>query len=127
MMTPDKWVVIKITDKDGSILYKIFATWYGGYLGSDSWKLNSGIKEVLTHSIFYNCDPDEQEECFKRDYIDFISYSDSVYRCVIGHNCYGTNLYSQSVINNIIETGKKHSVEIEILPEDTDWSELLND
>ena len=38
---PDKWKVIKITTKKETF-YKIFATWKGGYLGADSWKLSSG-------------------------------------------------------------------------------------
>ena len=45
METPDKWVVLKI-EHEGNIIYKVFASWYGGYLGSDSWKLNSGIKDI---------------------------------------------------------------------------------
>ncbi len=108
MNTPDKWIVIKITNKNEKPLYKVFSSWYGGYLGSDSWKMNSGIKSIDIH---------------EDDYIDFIGYSGSVYRCVIG--CYGTNLYSQGVLNNIIETGKKNNFTVEILPENTDWNKLL--
>lgn len=103
MTTPDKFVVLKIGD-----IYKVFASFYGGYLGSDSWKLNSGIQSI---------------NIYEDDYIDFIGYSGSIYRCVIG--CYGTSMYSQGVLNNIIEVGKKNNVEIEILPETTDWSKLL--
>lgn len=109
-MTPDKWVVIKITAPD-YILYKVFASFYGGYLGSDSWKLNSGIKSVDIYD----------------GYIDFIGYSGSIYRCAVGHNCYGTSVYSQGVLKNMMEYAEKHNVEIEILPEDTNWSKLLND
>lgn len=29
---PDRWVVLKVGDD----LYKVFATWSGGYLGGDS-------------------------------------------------------------------------------------------
>ena len=53
---PDNWVVLKITDikKSGNtgygrteeVLYKVLAGWSGGYLGSDSWRLNSGIVDV---------------------------------------------------------------------------------
>ncbi len=109
METPDKWIIIKITDGNKPI-YKVYGTWYGGYLGEDSWRLNSGIKEVNIH---------------EDDYIDFIGYSGSVYRCVIGHNCYGTSLYSQGVLNDIMVKAKKHNVEIEIMPEDTDWINLV--
>ena len=111
METPDKFIVLKITAPD-YILYKVYGTWYGGYLGEDRWRLNSGIKGVNIHDD---------------DYIDFIGYSGSVYRCVIGHNCYGTSLYSQGVLNNIIKVGKEeYNTDIEIMPEDTDWSKLFN-
>lgn len=110
METPDKWIVIKITYENGEILYKVFATWYGGYLGSDSWRMNSGIKDVDVQS----------DDC----YIDFIGYSGSVYRCINGR--YGTNAFSQSVLNKAIEGAIKAGVSIEVLPENTDWINLLN-
>ena len=54
--TPDNWVVIKFTQqvKSGNtgygrtekVFYKVLAGWSGGYLGSDSWRLNSGIVDV---------------------------------------------------------------------------------
>ncbi len=47
--TPDKWVVIEI-DYDGVKTQKILSSWYGGWAGSDSWRLSSGITEVLTSS-----------------------------------------------------------------------------
>jgi len=62
--TPDRWVVVKITT-DKETLYKVFACWYGGYAGSDSWQMNSGIKSV-----------GEDESYFM-----FNGYSGSVYRC----------------------------------------------
>ena len=43
--TPDRWVIVKIvTPKER--LYKVFASWSGGYNGSDSWKMNSGITQA---------------------------------------------------------------------------------
>ncbi len=108
METPDKFLVLKITAPD-YILYKVYGTWYGGYLGEDRWRLNSGIQSVNIH---------------EDDYIDFIGYSGSVYRCVIG--CYGTSIYSQGVLNTLIKNAKSMSVSIEVMPEDTDWSKLFN-
>ena len=35
--TPDKWVVVKITSDKNPPIHKVFACWYGGYAGSDSW------------------------------------------------------------------------------------------
>ena len=45
--TPDVWVVLEFDAPQlAKPLRKVFAGWYGGYLGSNSWKLNSGITEV---------------------------------------------------------------------------------
>lgn len=53
---PDNWVVIKFTQqvKSGNTgygrtvkeFYKVLGGWSGGYLGSDNWRLNSGIVDV---------------------------------------------------------------------------------
>lgn len=40
-ITPNRWVVLTITE-NGKKTHKVFAGWYGGYLGNDSWQLNSG-------------------------------------------------------------------------------------
>jgi hypothetical protein len=40
--TPENWVILKITN-NGEIVYKVFGSWVGGYLGSDNWRINSGI------------------------------------------------------------------------------------
>ena len=54
---PDVWVVIEIKGPDGESIRKVLAGWYGGYAGSDSWKLSSGItetKDMDTHYEFHN-------------------------------------------------------------------------
>lgn len=61
--TPDGWVILKI-QYEQELIYKIFASWYGGYLQGDSWKLNSGI---VSYSIEDNS-------------IIFNGYSKSIYR-----------------------------------------------
>ena len=55
--SPDRWVVVKIvTAKER--LYKVFASWSGGYGGSDSWKMNSGITRAsLVGSLTAIVDP----------------------------------------------------------------------
>ena len=81
--TPDRWLVVKITTNDET-LYKVFASWYGGYAGSDSWKMNSGITEVISTD----------------DYYDFHGWSGSVYRCY--KNCYGANTYGNQVFKTLL-------------------------
>lgn len=41
--TPDAWVIVKISSKEHGSHYRVMAGWYGGFAGSDSWKMNSGI------------------------------------------------------------------------------------
>ena len=102
---PDKWVVVKI-DADSECIYKVFACWYGGYAGSDSWKLNSGITSVSREGYVYS----------------FEGASGSTYECHT--DSYGTNFYGQSVLSNMIDTAADNGINMEILPEDTDWQEL---
>lgn len=102
---PDKWIVVKLTNKDNEIHYRVFANWYGGYLGSDTWKLNSGITNVTLVDNVY----------------EFTGSSGSVYIC--HENGYGTSGYGQGVLTNMIEDAKELTT-IEVMPEDTDFLEL---
>jgi len=105
---PDRWVVVKISGYEdrSKPVYKVFACWYGGYAGSDSWKLNSGITKVTLEGNVYS----------------FEGSSGSVYEC--HKDSYGYNMYGGSVLNNMIEKSKEHGIEIEVLPENTNWLEI---
>lgn len=103
---PDKWVVVKITGGENPPVHKVFACWYGGYAGSDSWKLNSGITKVS----------------YKEKVFSFEGSSGSVYECLA--NCYGTNMYGMSVLQNMIANAAKNAITIEILPEETIFTEI---
>lgn len=65
MHNPDRWVVIEVIEMGGEPIRKVLAGWYGGYGGSDSWKLSSGITEIKEYS----------------DYFEFYNISGSVYKC----------------------------------------------
>jgi hypothetical protein len=103
---PDKWLVVKISGKEYPTIYKVFACWYGGYAGSDSWKLNSGITKVtLEGNVFA-----------------FEGSSGSVYEC--HKDVYGANSYGYGVLENMVNKALEHGVRIEVLPEKTDWFKL---
>jgi hypothetical protein len=104
--TPDKWVVIKITGNDLPPIYKVFACWYGGWAGSDSWKLNSGITRAYEEGL-----------CMMFD-----GSSGSTYNC--HRSYYGTNMYGGGVLQNMIAKAAKADITIEILPEETNWLEI---
>jgi hypothetical protein len=47
--TPDCWKFVKITPHDTTKEPhdRVLCSWYGGYLGSNCWKLSSGNQEVI--------------------------------------------------------------------------------
>lgn len=44
--TPDAWVPVLIETTAHGKIYKVLCSWYGGFSGSNSWKLSSGIKSI---------------------------------------------------------------------------------
>lgn len=107
--TPDRWTVIRIHAPD-QILYKVFASWSsGGFMGSDSWKLNSGIVQATLVD----------------DYWEFDGSSGSVYRC--HKDRYGTNGYGQAVLGNLLSQAKEQGIQIDVLDRETDWADLQYD
>ena len=106
MYTPNKWIILKIEYKD-EVIYKVFASWYGGYNGSDRWRINSGIVKI-----------EETDNSFK-----FYGYSGSCYECM--KDSYGTNSYSQNIINYSLKSAEEQGVIITIMSKDTNWIELI--
>ena len=102
---PDRWYILKITEiETGKIHYRVFGTWAGGYLGSDAWKMNSGITEVT-----------ELNSCY-----EFLGSSGSTY--LVHKATYGTTGYGSMVLKGFMD--KATLTEIEIMPEETDWLNL---
>lgn len=94
MEYPDKWLVVKVEDD----LYKVFATWSGGYAGSDSWRINSGIESMIVDG----------------DSIIFTGHSDSQYNC--RKTAYGSTTFGYNVLHQLIENAKtQFQTKIEIL------------
>lgn len=95
--TPERWIILKVPEG-----FKVFATWAGGYLDGDSWRLNSGVKKV------------EEDE----NYYYFIGFSGSCYKCHKESWGVATS-YGQVVLDRILDTKK-----VEIMNEKTNWIEL---
>jgi hypothetical protein len=102
---PDLWIVVKITSPKKK-LYKVFASWRGGYAGSDSWQMNSGIVQARLVG----------------DVWEFVGHSGSVYCC--RKDSWGTTGYSSAVLMNLIVDAKLANMKIELMYEETDWSSL---
>ena len=51
---PDCWVIVRLSGSDiGETYYRILAGWYGGFAGSDAWRLSSGITTVKEYEGHY--------------------------------------------------------------------------
>ena len=81
--TPDRWVIVRITSKEHPPIDKIVGSWYGGYGGSDSWRMSSGICKVISQD----------------DHYEVHNYSGSIYTLFKGAE--GTSAYTGSVLNNM--------------------------
>ena len=108
---PDYWKVVKITSTEGKVLYKVFATWVGGYVEGNSWKMNSGIEEIA----------------YKDDYVLFKGYSGSVYRCLNEEHVYRTTAYTYGTLESMIKKADLIGAKIEVIPFDTNFLELIDD
>jgi hypothetical protein len=99
--TPDKWVMLKITSEEFGTIYKVLASWFGGFGGSNSWKLSSETTGALY-------DP-------KSGYTHFPQYSGSEYVC--GKYNYGTSMHTQSILVGWQEQLKSSTNTIEVMEE----------
>ena len=98
--SPDVWVILKIAAVDEEPIYKILAGWYGGFAGSNSWKLSSGITTV---------EPD-----LEFDQIHYHQSSGSTYIC--GAHTYGFSSLTQSMFNNWAKQSEENNFTIEVMP-----------
>lgn len=103
--TPDKWVVVEIKH-EGETHHKILGSWYGGYLGSDSWRLNSGITGAKKVKKSWHV----------------AGYSGSVYVC--GKENYGMSSYTAGVLRGWQENRPDQG--IRVLPENEGFKFLRN-
>ena len=107
--TPDKWIIISISKQEYNTIYKVFASWAGGYLNGDSWQLNSGIKEIKR---------------VEDNYI-ITGFSGSQYVC--GVNQYGIiGNHNQLVLENIKSKAEQNDWEIKELSRDYQFENLLS-
>jgi hypothetical protein len=49
---PDNFVILKLVNK-GEVIYKVLAGWFGGFAGSNSWRINSGITKFEKEDDVY--------------------------------------------------------------------------
>jgi hypothetical protein len=97
---PDEWLVIRIKPTN---IYRVFASWYSGYTLGDSWRINSGVTNVIMNN-----------ECYY-----FRSYSGSIYVC--RKDYYGVSPYGSRALSGIIENIRGLDMEVGIMHRNTDF------
>lgn len=96
METPSEWVILKIPNN----YYKVFCS-----LGGDTWKINSGIKEIKQDDNFYF----------------FTGFSGSCYKC--NKKDYGIkNSYCMHILDIIL---KNNINDIELLSDVDNWEDII--
>ena len=84
---PDKWHFV-----DTGTCVKVFATWLGGYVHGDEWRLNSGCTKII-----------EEQDCYV-----VYGYSGSVYGLVKGRE--GTSAWSSSVLSRFMSNNESMKI-----------------
>ena len=96
MYTPDRWAIVKTTVED-DVRYRIIGSWYGGYLGSNSWRLSSGITDFEEHE----------------DYYLFYNRSGSVYTCF--KSSVGMSSLAAGVIGDLSARADEHNLQLQVI------------
>ncbi len=94
---PDRWVELEFYKAGEFSCKKILAGWYGGYLGTNSWKLNSGVESEVE---------DDQTISFK-------GYSGSVYHC--DKLNWGLSGYTSMILNGWLAETEGTDIEIRLI------------
>jgi len=98
---PDRFVLLRIELTD-SVEFKVLAGWSGGYLVSDSWKINSGIES------YYIDD---------NGYYHFIGYSGSEYK--VHPDQYGISMAFGHILSTALDHPNVSLVTLEFFEEET--------
>jgi len=81
--TPDRWQILKLSKPGHSPHHRLLSGWYGGFAGSDEWRLNSGI--VVCEEI--------------QNYYQIVGVSGTKYHCK--KSAQGTSSLMRSVITKL--------------------------
>jgi hypothetical protein len=100
MITPDRWCVIKISGITPH--YRVFASFNGGFLDGDSWKVNSGIVGV------------KEDE----DWYFFYGHSGSCYKCNKSERAYGASIYGSIALERYT------ALDLVELLDNADWTKI---
>lgn len=106
---PDAYQFIRITPKDSDqSIIKLFAVWVGGYSGTDSWRLNSGVQDI--------------EIC--PNHVRVYGYSGSCY-CIHKVQVH-MSAYGSKVLSGIVEQASTIGATVEYITLEQAYKEIKN-
>jgi hypothetical protein len=79
---PDRWEVVSVVSESDTY-YRVLSSGYGGFGGSNSWKLSSGISSIVDLGFYY----------------EFLCESGSTYVC--HKESVGTSMYTLNVFTSM--------------------------
>ena len=95
---PDLWVILKVEAPSlEEPLYKVMGSWYGGFGGSNSWRVNSGIEKVIRKDNIY----------------EIVGYSGSIYYCPV--DAVGMSFYSSNVLADLQREAEAEGCKITVV------------
>jgi len=101
---PDVWVIVKIQAPGKEEYHRVLGGWYGGYAGTDSWRLSSGVTRVVD----------------KGSYFEVYNHSGSMYNCP--KHSEKLSLYTQSIFSHYEKESKDKGWVFEIVEmKDTEY------
>lgn len=89
-------------------LLKLFCVWTGGYGRGDSWKLNSGVKNISLRYVSIDTYPAGILV------LDVHGYSGSIYT-IPNQECTYMSSYGASILDSILDGADKLGVECELI------------
>ena len=97
---PDVWIILKYSGKGvpNNLFYKLLSSNYGNFLEDDTWKLNSGITDIV----------------YKEGKYEIKGYSGSIYFC--SEDTERMNPTMASVFNKLINEAKNTGILVELVP-----------
>lgn len=98
--TPNLWVIVEVKSEHGKLL-KVLGSWYGGYGGSDEWRMSSGITKI--------------ESKLDDKYPHYLIHNESGSEYTCYDNNIGMNAYTASVYENFKDKLEKIGGTIEII------------
>lgn len=103
-----QFIKIKAANTNEKDILKLFCVWTGGYGRGDSWKLNSGVKNISIRGVSIDSGSEDVTV------LDVHGYSGSVYT-IPNQECTYMSSYGAHILQSILDGANKSGIECELI------------